>query len=79
MKTAFDRLIKDDKSIYRALECMCEKVKVPDGKEDFYTWIHTQYADEDDYIGETVITERGMVQVMTRVGLLDPILDPLGW
>lgn len=79
MKTAFDRLMKDDKSIYHALMSMCEKVKVPDGKEDFLTWIDTRYADEDDVIGETVITERGMVQVMTKVGLLDPILDPLGW
>ncbi len=79
MKTAFDRLMVDDKSIYNALMVMCDKVKTPEGKEDFQSWIVTRYDDENDIIGETVITERGMVQVMTKVGMLDPILDPLGW
>jgi hypothetical protein len=63
------------RSVYSGLQHIFEKYKVHHEEEKFFTWIDTQFADADDCFGQTVITERGMIRIMTHVGLLEEIME----
>jgi hypothetical protein len=77
---------EDDRSIYGAMQHIFEQCKAKNPEEVFETedksltpWLEFKYANDDDTTGRLSITDRGVVRLMGKVGLLDEITDPLGW
>ena len=74
---------KNASSIYSALQEIYETVKKRKPTEEFISyeegqsWLVHEYAGEEDTVGGLSITLRGTARVMSHMGILDEITEPL--
>jgi hypothetical protein len=75
-------------SIYSSMKHMFEQMKANYPEEVFEghdetgngsPWVQHTYANDEDTVGQLTITDRCMVRLMNKAGLLDDVSDPLGW